>query len=76
MSDTKHEEQETRPARAGETDTTRFGMEPSAAEEPNATGAGLASGVQSGGTMPRGGSGESVGSIGTGGGSNAQSTQR
>jgi len=65
-------DEESRPAEAGETDTTRFGMEKSDAEEPNATGGGLASGLQPGGTAPGGGPGASVGSIGTGGGANAR----
>ena len=64
------EDEKRRDARAGETDTTRFGMEPLAAEEPSGAG-GLATDLQPGGIIPGGGPGASVGSIGTGGGSNA-----
>jgi len=64
-------EEESRPAEAGETDTTRFGMEKSDAEEPNSTGGGLATGLQPGGIIPGGGPGAMIGSIGSGGGSNA-----
>jgi hypothetical protein len=60
-----------REAEGGETDTTRFGMEQSDAEVPNATGGGVATGLQPGGMTPGGGPGATVGSLGTGGGSNA-----
>jgi hypothetical protein len=86
---------DTRPADAGETDTTRFGMLQEGADtdgegtggmvqkqdaggagpvEPAADqggGSGLATGLQSGGTIPGGGPGATAGSIGTGGGSDA-----
>jgi hypothetical protein len=83
---------QSRPAQAGETGTTRFGMEPGDNSEVPATGnsdaplgatpaphshdgqggaGGLATGLQSGGIIPGGGPGAMVGSLGTGGGSNA-----
>ena len=69
--DSVKQSSETRPAEAGETDTTRFGMEHSDAEEPSGLGGGLASGLQGGGVVPGGGPGAIAGSLGTGGGSNA-----
>lgn len=74
--------EQTRPAEPGETDTTRFGFAaegdaplgetptPGAGKHEEPRG-GLATGLQPGGVIPGGGPGATVGSIGTGGGSNA-----
>jgi hypothetical protein len=72
-------EETTRPARGGETGTTRVGMEDSDGADPagpieptsGGSGNGLSSGLQPGGMVPGGGPGAMVGSLGTGGGSNA-----
>ncbi len=76
---------QTRPARAGETDTTRIGMEegdntdisspplaatPLSGGSPSEGHAGLATGLQPGGIIPGGGPGAMAGSLGAGGGSN------
>ena len=79
MSDDKEiAEQDTRPAQAGETGTTRFGQNEGLGEEaPGGLGASggsgnpSSSGLQPGGIMPGGGPAAMAGSIGTGGGSNA-----
>ena len=67
---------ESRLARAGETDTTRFGMDEGDQTEiesppPAGTGSGLSTGLQPGGMTPGGGPGATEGSIGTGGAANA-----